>query len=1223
MASINEEARIPVYINDEQAKSALITLQGEAEKWRRKMYEAMSSGDLKGMKDAERELKNVNKQVSQLKKDAFDVNKVLDNLSSASMKDLRKTVQQLNREMDGLNRDTKEYAALKEKLQLVRTEMGGINKTIREQRGLISKTADFVNRYWSIITGAGATLVGVKMTIDKATESFGNFEERVDNLSALTGLAGENLEWLEDRAKKLSTSTLEGGIRVKQGAQEIIDAFTKTGSARPELLKNKEALSAVTEEAIILSNAAKTDLQPGIEALTMMLNQFNAPASDSRRIINALAAGSKEGAGEIPYLTTAVEKSGTVAADAKLNYETLIATIETLAPRITQAEIAGRSLKGVILDMQKGADDINPSIVGWTNALENLRKKNLSVTELTTMFGTENITTAKILLNNVDELKRYETAVTGTNVAIEQATINTDNRNAKLAQAKNRLENVRIELGEKLAPVMTFSTSSSTYFLKAISALVQIFFKYKSVILTAATAITTYTVVTKLAVMWKERENKATLANIVAGKLQALAYNAQFAAVSLYNAAVALLSGNMAKASIQFRAFSAALKANPVGLLASVVTTAAVAFWAYSKRIKQTADASKRYRDMLKEEKELLKGYSSEIVTEKNNLNSLVESILSVNDDETERKILIQQLKKEFPDFLKGIDSETVSNEQLRIKLDQINTLYGEKIRLAALQAKIQAINNASVKAEERKLEIEDRLVEIEKERYKLGDKKADKEVKSLTDEYNNLTTALAGYEKKRQDLSVRSATLKQSISEYDTVEYYTKQLEGLEKSQKIYQSNLEKASESGNQEEIAHYQKQIDLTNQQITLFKNRKKELEDAAKNSKSGHGSTGEETEAEQSLIKIKEQELEQAKKMPEATVAEITAKNKKIAAIEKEIQRYKELGTEKEKVEGKSLSDLKKDASKIKTEEDPELDITWAYSQADKEAEEFAKKKRTEEEWTKFLDKQIQERIDIQQKEAEIEKEIQTAREELKETQINAIGEIAGALSGMFKDNSAAYIAFFAVQKAAAIADIWVNYAKELSFIAVTAAEMNAASFGTAGTIWGAIQEKKALVNAIANTAVVGAQAISGFYEGGSTGSGDKYEVAGVVHKNEYVIPSEGTKNPGLKPVIDILEIARRNGSLARLDLRPIVQMVQGKQMYTGGYSSGSGAVSSSGQSNITQQSSLRDPELTAAINNMTKATALLMKQGVQFPIVSFRKKYKDIDDLLNQTGMGGF
>ena len=140
MAGINEEARIPVYINDEQAKSALKNLTLEAEKWRKKMQEAMAGGDMKGMKDAERELKSVNKEMGNLKKASFDVDKVLKNLSSAAPRDIKKAIRELNQEQDKLNRNTWEYADNQRKLQLLRTEFHGINSELREQRGIFSRS---------------------------------------------------------------------------------------------------------------------------------------------------------------------------------------------------------------------------------------------------------------------------------------------------------------------------------------------------------------------------------------------------------------------------------------------------------------------------------------------------------------------------------------------------------------------------------------------------------------------------------------------------------------------------------------------------------------------------------------------------------------------------------------------------------------------------------------------------------------------------------------------------------------------------------------------------------------------------------------------------------------------------------------------------------------------------------------------------------------------------
>lgn len=67
----------------------------------------------------------------------------------------------------------------------------------------------------------------------------------------------------------------------------------------------------------------------------------------------------------------------------------------------------------------------------------------------------------------------------------------------------------------------------------------------------------------------------------------------------------------------------------------------------------------------------------------------------------------------------------------------------------------------------------------------------------------------------------------------------------------------------------------------------------------------------------------------------------------------------------------------------------------------------------------------------------------------------------------------------------------------------------------------------------------------YHAGGSTGLGGKYEPAGVVHKNEYVIPEEGYFNPNLRPFINVIEEARQSGTLRNLTMGgvPIGQNVR--------------------------------------------------------------------------------
>ena len=70
-------------------------------------------------------------------------------------------------------------------------------------------------------------------------------------------------------------------------------------------------------------------------------------------------------------------------------------------------------------------------------------------------------------------------------------------------------------------------------------------------------------------------------------------------------------------------------------------------------------------------------------------------------------------------------------------------------------------------------------------------------------------------------------------------------------------------------------------------------------------------------------------------------------------------------------------------------------------------------------------------------------------------------------------------------------------------------------------------------------------------GGHTGPGGKYEPKGIVHAEEYVIPMEGTHNPGLRELIDVIEIARNSGSLATISIPEILAQTSAKQLYSGG------------------------------------------------------------------------
>lgn len=78
---------------------------------------------------------------------------------------------------------------------------------------------------------------------------------------------------------------------------------------------------------------------------------------------------------------------------------------------------------------------------------------------------------------------------------------------------------------------------------------------------------------------------------------------------------------------------------------------------------------------------------SEKIAREKAELNALVGVITSANIGEEQRLNMLRQLQQEYPEFLGNIDLETVKNDELLTKLEEVNGAYEEKIRLASIKS--------------------------------------------------------------------------------------------------------------------------------------------------------------------------------------------------------------------------------------------------------------------------------------------------------------------------------------------------------------------------------------------------------------------------------------------------------------------------------------------------------------------------------------------------------
>lgn len=312
----------------------------------------------------------------------------------------------------------------------------------------------------------GAAFAGGAFSVRSIME----YENELANLQAVTGASGKDFDIFKGKIKDVATET-------KASSVEVVKAFTAIANNQPELLKDADALAMVTKSSILLAQAAKIELQPAGEALTQILNQFGKGAGDAAKTIDILAAGSVAGSSEIRDTADAIQKFGTVAANAGIKINESVALIE-LASKFEKGSEAGQKLRNILITMStakvqdpKAVEDmkrlgVNMDIVSnkslpLNDRLKEMAKVSKDDAALFHIFGKENQALATGVLSTASNFDTMLKSVNTTGMAASMA----EKNNATLSKSIDRLSNAWVTM-------ITTSDSASSgliFFTKAVS----------------------------------------------------------------------------------------------------------------------------------------------------------------------------------------------------------------------------------------------------------------------------------------------------------------------------------------------------------------------------------------------------------------------------------------------------------------------------------------------------------------------------------------------------------------------------------------------------------------------------------------------------------------------------------------------------------------------------------------------------------------------------------
>lgn len=710
MSNINTNATVTLTVNGKQAEDMLLKLKSQAANLEKAIEKAAAAGNKQQLTKLKRELKETNRQISQIENAAKGVEHVLQRLDETSPKELNRTLAQLKRNLNGLERGSEEWNRQCEAIKRVKAEIAKVNSQLRENESLWERMNRKLNDWQTALAGIAAAITGIIMAGRSAVNAFADMDQEMANVRKFTGMNASEVEQLNEDFQKIDTRT---------GREELNKLAQEAG--RLGKTSQEDVLGFV--KAADQINVALDDLGDGA---TLTLSKLTNIFGDEERlgtekallavgsVINELSQNCTASA---PYLANFTQRMAGVGAQAKMTIPEIMGFAAVLDSQGQAVEMSATAVSKVIMDMFKENDKIikatglnakefNETLKKSTNEgllmlLDRLHELG-NIDVLAPVFkdmGENGARAAQVisaLAGNLDMVRWEQEEATkafaeGTSVTNEFNVQNTTVQ-AGLDKARKGVTEMAVALGEQLQPIMKHVISSTTLLLKFMSTSIT-FIKENAFTLASLTAAF---IAYKIAVNASNIAFKAHYAWLVISKAATTAYKTTVATLHaahlLLQMRLAKLQGNWVRQSwlmSDLKKQSAYLASGYGAIIAAAILLGTVLYKLY-KRMTEVSQSEKDLQEIRKRGQE-------GIIDEKNKIDALI----AVARDETQslkdRHTAIDALNKIIPNYNAQLDDTTGKYKENKKALDDYLKSLTRKYEIEGAKDKLRDIGKQRV----------------------------------------------------------------------------------------------------------------------------------------------------------------------------------------------------------------------------------------------------------------------------------------------------------------------------------------------------------------------------------------------------------------------------------------------------------------------------------------------------------------------------------------------
>ena len=669
----------------------------------------------------ERDMSKIQAKINKITSSIDTANRTLKRLDQATPKELQHTIRLLNKAINSgeIERGSEKWKAYQQAVGEAKAELARIHE---EQRALGRSTTEAASAFGKAWGGVSQVFLGVKSAIQSVmgslneyTQAFASMDEHMAAVRKYTGMTTEEVDDLNAAFQNMDTRTSREalndlaadagrlGIQSKQAVLDFVQAADLINIALGEDL-GEDAVKNIGKLADVFGDSQRLGLKQAMLSTASTINELAQSSSASE-----------------PYLMEFASRLGGVGASAGMTQAQLLGIASVMDQNKVNVEKGATAMQNILnalfadtAKMAKGAGldvqqftallkkDANEALLTFLEALNSKGGMEgiAPVLKELGMSGAGVTQTLTTLAARTDQLRSTQeqaaAAFAAGNSVVKEAAVANDTAAAKLEKAQNRLNDLRVQLGGAVLPVVVSCMDIMTKAGTILQLLVQHIARNATTWAALTAAVVIYTAAVKASQIQTALHTAATKAltvavaakNAVVKVATALALSLRIAYYAATGQAVALRAAQIA--------LNRTMKANPYMLVASLLLAIGTAIGTLISKTRELSAAEKERRRTLQEIGEAERAANSQIAEQKGRVELLSAIIRDNNRTLAERRKALAELRNIVPGYLGELTKEGKLINDNKSAIDN----YIKSLRNMALQKAIQDKYTQAVKDE-------------------------------------------------------------------------------------------------------------------------------------------------------------------------------------------------------------------------------------------------------------------------------------------------------------------------------------------------------------------------------------------------------------------------------------------------------------------------------------------------------------------------------------------